>query len=258
MNNEEKIYYKKSNAKKICGILNEANETNKIVIMCHGIRGNKDECGAFVLLSEKLLERGYSSFRFDFNGHGESDGLDKDMTITKEIDDLECTINMLKEKGYNEFVLLGSSFGAGIVSLFPFEKYDNVKGIILWYGCLDYEYVRFGNLFTEHNKREAEKNGYYTSRSMNTGREFKFGLELFNETYKYKPYENLTECNLPKLFVHGDKDSAISYELSQKVSDNCTNSVFKLIKGGEHTFMNSDEVINEAIDVTIDFIKNIK
>mgnify|MGYP003304705637 CR=1 FL=1 len=122
MSNEEKIYYKKSNAKKICGILNEANETNKIVIMCHGIRGNKDECGAFVLLSEKLLERGYSSFRFDFNGHGESDGLDKDMTITKEIDDLECTINMLKEKGYNEFVLLGSSFGAGIVSLFPFEK----------------------------------------------------------------------------------------------------------------------------------------
>ena len=58
------------------------------------------------------------------------------------------------------------------------EKYDNVKGIILWYGCLDYEYVRFGNLFTEHNKREAEKNGYYTSRSMNTGREFKFGLDF--------------------------------------------------------------------------------
>jgi pimeloyl-ACP methyl ester carboxylesterase len=92
---------------------------------------------------------------------------------------------------------------------------------------------------------------------MNTGEEFKFGLELFKETYQYKPYESLKECNLPILFVHGDKDSALPYELSEKVSKQCSNSIFKLIKNGEHTFMNSNTAINEAIDVTINFIKNI-
>lgn len=254
----EKIYYQNSTNKKLCGILTKSNKSNKMVIMCHGIRGNKDECGAFTLLSEKLLDNGYSSFRFDFNGHGESDGLDKEMTISKEINDLENTITMLEQKGYDEFILLGASFGAGIVSLFPFEKYKNVKGIVLWYGCLDYEYVRYGNLFTENNKKEAEKNGYYVSRSISTGKEFKFGLELFYETYKYKPYENIAKCKLPKLFVHGDKDSAVSYELSEKVSSNCTNSTFKIIKDGEHTFMNSDESINSAIDITIDFIEKLK
>lgn len=253
----EKIFYKNSNKQKLCGILNKANESNKIVIMCHGIRGNKDECGAFIKLSEELLKIGYSSFRFDFNGHGESDGLDKDMTITKEISDLETTVNMLQEKGYKEIVLLGGSFGAGIVSLFPFEKYNNVKAIVLWYGCLDYDYARFGNLFTEENMKQAEKNGYYISKSMNTGEEFKFGLELFKETYQYKPYESLKECNLPILFVHGDKDSALPFKLSETVSKQCSNSIFKLIKNGEHTFMNSNTAINEAIDVTINFIKNI-
>ena len=253
----EKFYYE-SNNNKLCGILTKSNNTDKIVIMCHGIRGNKDECGAFIKLSDELLKIGYSSFRFDFNGHGESDGLDKDMTITKEIEDLENTINMLQEKGYKEFILLGGSFGAGIVSLFPFEKYNNIKAIILWYGCLDYDYARYGNLFTDENKKEAELNGYYTSRSINTGEEFKFGLELLNETYKYKPYESLKECKLPKLFVHGDKDSALPCELSEIVSSNCSNSTFKLIKGGEHTFMNTDIAINEAINVTIEFIKNIK
>ena len=254
----EKIFYNNSNNQKLCGILNKSNESDKIVIMCHGIRGNKDECGAFTKLSEKLLEIGYSSFRFDFNGHGESDGLDKDMTITKEISDLETTVNMLQKKGYGEFVLLGGSFGAGIVSLFPFEKYNNVKAIVLWYGCLDYDYVRFGNLFTEKNKKDAEKFGYYISRSMNTGKEFKLGLELFNETYEYKPYENLKKCILPKLFVHGNEDSAIPCKLSERVSSNCSNSTLKIINGGEHTFMNSNESISEAIDVTIEFIKNIK
>lgn len=252
----EKIYYGNSN-NKLCGILTKSNITDKIVIMCHGIRGNKDECGAFIKLSDELLKIGYSSFRFDFNGHGESYGLDKDVTITKEISDLEATVNMLQEKGYREFILLGGSFGAGIVSLFSFNKYDNIKAIVLWYGCLDYDYARYGNLFTEENRKEALLNGYYISRSINTGEEFRFGLELFDETYQYKPYERLKECNLPKLFVHGDKDSALPYELSERVSNNCANSTFKLIKGGEHTFMNSNESINEAIDVTIEFIKNI-
>ena len=251
-----KIYYESFN-NKLCGILTNSDETDKIVIMCHGIRGNKDECGAFIKLSEELLKIGYSSFRFDFNGHGESDGLDKDMTITKEISDLETTVNMLQEKGYKEIVLLGGSFGAGIVSLFPFEKYNNVKAIVLWYGCLDYDYARFGNLFTEENMKQAEKNGYYISKSMNTGEEFKFGLELFKETYQYKPYESLKECNLPILFVHGDKDSVLPFKLSETVSKQCSNSIFKLIKNGEHTFMNSNTAINEAIDVTINFIKNI-
>ena len=253
----KKIYCETTNNIKLCGIITESEIKDKIVIMCHGIRGNKDECGAFTLLSKRLLENGYSSFRFDFNGHGESEGKDLDMTITKEINDLESTVKMLEQKGYKEFVLLGGSFGAGIVSLFPFKKYNNVKAIILWYGCLDYDYARFGNLFTEKNMKQAEKDGYYISRSMNTGEEFKFGLELFKETYKFKPYENLINCDLPKLFVHGDKDSALPCELSKNVSNQCSNSIFKFIKNGEHTFMNLDTAINEAIDVTIDFIKSI-
>ena len=253
----KKMYYENYDNQKLCGILTESNNSNKIVVMCHGIRGNKDECGAFVKLSDKLLDIGYSSFRFDFNGHGESEGLDKDMTITKEIRDVESTINMLKEKGYDEFVLLGGSFGAGIVSLFPYEKYDCIKAVVLWYGCLDYEYARFGNLFTDENKKIAEEKGYYTSKSMNSGEDFRFGLDLFNETYKYKPFEKIKECDLPKLFVHGDMDRALPYTLSEEVSNNCSNSTFKLIKGGEHTFMNSDDAINEAIKVTIDFINEV-
>ena len=105
--------------------------------------------------------------------------------------------------------------------------------------------------------KQAEKNGYYVSKSMNTGEEFKFGLELFKETYRFKPYESLINCDLPKVLVHGDKDSVLPYELSENVSSQCSNSIFKLIKNGEHTFMNLDTAIDEAIDVTVDFIKSV-
>ena len=55
----KKIYYDSSN-NKLCGILTNYEKSDKVVIMCHGIRGNKDECGAFVKLSEELLKIGYN------------------------------------------------------------------------------------------------------------------------------------------------------------------------------------------------------
>lgn len=252
---EEKIFYK-NNEYFLCGILNNISD-DKIIVMCHGIRGNKEECGSFSYFSKVLKENGYSSFRFDFNGHGESGGKDYEMTITKEINDLECTINMLIKRGYKEFVLVGGSFGASIVSLFPYEKYLCVKGIILWYGALNYDYIKYGNLFTSENKKIAEKNGYYISNSLNSKTEFKFGLNLFNEIDSYKPYLKLTNNKLPKLFVHGSEDSAVPYKLSKIVSDNCENSKFILIKNGEHTFQNSKEALEEAIITSLNFVKQI-
>ncbi len=152
----EKIYYLNDQNKKLCGIINNVNN-KKIVIMCHGIRGNKDECGSFVILEQELQKNGFSSFRFDFNGHGESEGRDYEMTISNEIADIESTVKILIEKGFAEIILLGGSFGAGIVSLFPFEKYNCIKGLVLWYGALDYEYIRYGNLFTLENKKGGRK-----------------------------------------------------------------------------------------------------
>ena len=252
---EEKVFYDSNNIK-LCGILNKSNN-NKIVIMCHGIRGNKEECGSFTYLAEKLKKEGYSSFRFDFNGHGESGGKDYEMTITKEISDLKNTINMLKEKGYKEFVLLGGSFGASIVSLFSYNEFNSIKGIVLWYGALNYDYIKYGNLFTIENKKVAQNNGFYISKSINSGEEFKFGLELFNEIDKYKPYEELKKCELPKLFLHGEIDSAVPYKLSKDVADICSSAKFELIENGEHTFQNSKEAIEKAVNVTVDFIKEV-
>ena len=252
----EKTYYYNERNVKLCGIINNVNN-NKIVIMCHGIRGNKDECGSFIMLEQALQRNGYSSFRFDFNGHGESEGKDCEMTISKEIADIESTVKFLIKKGFSEIILLGGSFGAGIVSLFPFEKYTCVKGIVLWYGALDYRYIKYGNLFTSENKAIAEKEGYYISKSLNSGKEFKFGIDLFEEVDTYKPYKELEKNNLPKLFVHGDLDSAVPYQSSKEVANRCSNSEFALIKDGEHTFQNSKMAIEQAIEVTINFIKKI-
>lgn len=57
-----------------------------MVLLLHGFTSSKDD---FVIsgLADELQSRGIASIRFDFNGHGESEGRFEDMTVLNEIED---------------------------------------------------------------------------------------------------------------------------------------------------------------------------
>ena len=131
----------------LSAIIEESKDSDKIVIMCHGIRGQKFERGVFPDLAEELLKKGISSIRFDFRGHGESDGIDLDVTITKQKEDVESIIKYVTDLGYKQIVLEASSFATAAVSLIDYSKYDIIKAVVIWYGCPDLEVVKKGNLF---------------------------------------------------------------------------------------------------------------
>lgn len=254
---EEKIFYESTDNIKLCGLISVVNDDKKIVILAHGLNGDKTSDNSNALVG-KLQDYKINSFRFDFRGHGESTGNDYEMTPTKEVKDLEKTIEMLDKRGFEEIIILGSSFGASIVSLIDYKKYPSIKGLILWYGALDYlATIEQEGFFTEEHKKIAEQQGYYQIKSRRRGRIFKLGLPLYNEVYKIVPYEHLKTVDLPKLFVHGLEDNMVPYELSVKVSKLCNNSRLELIEKGTHSFADDKGALDNAIEVSIDFIKEL-
>lgn len=180
------------------------------------------------------------------------------MTPTKEVLDLESTIAFLNNKGFNKIIILGASFGGSIISLLDYNKFNNIKGLISWYGALDYlATIEEDKFFSKEHKKISEQNGYYEIISKRTGKSFKLGYELYKEIYSIIPYEHLAKVNLPILFVHGLCDKMVPYELSIKVSKLCKNSKLELIENGDHTFDNDKNALNKAINASINFIKNI-
>ena len=253
---EEKIYYDSTDNIKLCGLLSKVNNNNSIVVLCHGIKADKTERNSFTKLVEKLRGNNISSFRFDFRGHGESTGNDFEMTPLKEVEDLESTIKMLEEKNYDNIVLLGASFGASIISLLDNSKYPSIKGLISWYGCLDYfNTIEEEHFFSDEHMQTAKEKGYYEIISKRTGKAFKIGIDLYNEIHNLVPYEYLIKKDIPILFVHGLVDSMIPYTLSEKVGKLCKKSKIELIENGDHTFDNDTEALEKACKATIDFIK---
>ena len=85
-------------------------EGNRIVVIGHGVTGNKDR-PALITLAEGLAAAGISVLRFSFSGNGGSDGAFTDSTITKEIADLGNVIDALD--GYN-VCYVGHSMGGAV------------------------------------------------------------------------------------------------------------------------------------------------
>lgn len=249
----KKINYKTSDNININGILNKNQDVKNdtCVIMCHGIRADKDEHGNFIKLEELLTQNNIDSFRFDFRGHGENDSSFNIVTISGEIIDLEATIDYIDSLGYKNIFLLGASFGAGIISLIDFKKYNNIKGLVLWYPSIIYSET---DIFCEENLEKAIKEGFLETKSIKTGKTFRFTKELMLETTQYDPYKALLNSNLKKIFISGDKDEIINYISVEKCAKESTNSKFIKIQNGTHGFFDNKGHFELVLKETLDYI----
>ncbi len=245
---EEKIYF--SNDPKLCGILAKPEKaTDKCIILCHGLSGNKDEWGIFTKLADKL-SKSFAVFRFDFRGHGESEGRSADMTVSGEEKDLEAAVRLMLGMGYRKFGILGMSFAGGAVSIFTARHQSIVKTAVLWNALIDYSSLFKPKLpwpkkfFGKKGMQKLEKDGFIDVNG------FKLGKKLFDEAKSLKPWKELEKSSIPVLFVHGDKDTYVPYEDSVKYSKLLKNAKLATIEGSEHGFTGNEK---EVIKLTADF-----
>lgn len=94
----------------VLGYTSNENDSNQIVVIGHGVTGNKER-PFIVHLAESLAEAGISVLRFSFSGNGDSEGEFTDSTITKEVADLGCVLDALD--GYT-VAYVGHSMGGAV------------------------------------------------------------------------------------------------------------------------------------------------
>ena len=88
-----------------------------MVIFCHGFGGSKDG-PLFELITDTLQAHGIASIRFDFNGHGESEGDFQEMTVPNEIEDAKHVYAYVRDLRYiNSIAIVGHSQGGVVASM---------------------------------------------------------------------------------------------------------------------------------------------
>lgn len=88
----------------------DSQETGPLVIIGHGVTGNKDR-PFVVALAEGLAAAGVDTLRLSFSGNGESEGRFEDSTISKEVDDLGAMLDAVEDRSV---CFIGHSMGGAV------------------------------------------------------------------------------------------------------------------------------------------------
>lgn len=245
---EEKIFFQNTKEDKLVGIVNKSNNKDWILIMAHGFSSNKNTKN-FVKLSELLVKKNISTLRFDFWGHGESDGKFENITITEAVDDILNAIKFVKEQGYKNVGLLGSSFG-GISSIIATSKTNDLSFLALKSPVSDYWELEKGR-YTQEQLDEWKLNG--VREYEDDGKLMKLNWSFVEDFKNNHAYEVAKNIKIPTLIVHGDSDDDVPHTQSQKLVSILPNAELITIKGANHRYTEGDHA-EQMLKAFYDFV----
>lgn len=230
---EKPIVVKNQNGKQLMGVLHLPKTRKKIplVVICEGFGGMKSQ-EKFVRLARGLVKRNIASFRFDFEGCGESEGEFRNITVKKEVSDLKTIMSLLFRKrsiDKNKVFFVGYSLGAVIITIFLAQTEFLSKGLVFWAPAFCQKDF-FPLWYTPKEIEKWQKQGYFIRK------EQVVKISYFKEN-KDKDYSSLlSKIQIPILILHGGKDDTVPVKFSKGLVKNYRNIKLKVYPRAEHKF----------------------
>ncbi len=174
-----------------------------IIIICHGFSGSKEGQGKALQMVEFLATAGLDGFLFDFAGCGQSQGQFPEITLTGQIEDLNCVINWATNKGYSKIVTMGRSFG-GTTVICQAAQDKRVNAVCSWAAPVD-----LLGLFNQFRQEDSD----YSDESTLVGDQgrVKVKKNFWLDISDYNVRQAASKlAPRPFLIVHGQEDEVVS------------------------------------------------
>ena len=222
-----------------------------MVILMHGIFANKG-INPIPALARGLAKAGIASVRFDFNGHGSSDGRMQDMTIGKELADARAIWDYVSRLPYVEGVgLLGHSQG-GVVASMTAGRLANEghapNGVVLIApGSVVKDACQAGKFFNARFDPADPPEFVRCLVFMRLGREYLL------TTQQLDIYGTAAAYQGPVLLLHGSRDGTVPMWCSEKFLEAYGNhATLQVVEGENHTITRHRK---EVVASTVAFFK---
>ncbi|CAN5253217.1 alpha/beta fold hydrolase [soil metagenome] len=256
-------------------------ESQPIIIFCHGYKGFKD-WGAWNNMAEIFAENGFFLVKFNFSHNGTTPEAPTEFmnieafgenNYIKELDDLQTVIDHIlhPEFVYREFIdvmdlnIIGHSRGGGIACIKAAEE-DRISKLVTFSSVSD-----FASRFPKEEEIEKwEKRGVSYITNTRTGQQlphhFQFYVNFRENQERLTISRAVRELDVPHLIVHGSNDTSVPISDSGQLFEWSPFPDLLLVESADHVYGQSHpwgdhEIPSEfryVLDRTIKFLKEDK
>lgn len=222
-------------------------EIYDMAILIHGFMENKN-MPLLRKIADNLRDENIASIRFDFNGHGESDGKFEDMTVPSEIADGKAILDYVRTDPHvRNIFLIGHSQGGVVASMLAGLYPDVIKKIVLLAPAAQLKDDALsgnimGSTFDPHHIPDTV---------------LLFGQKVsgfYLRTAQVLPiYEISKRFTGPASIIVGTNDELVDPKYSEKYNEVYENSQLNKISGADHDF--TGEYKDQAAKIASDFVK---
>ncbi|MCH9646870.1 MAG: alpha/beta hydrolase [Deltaproteobacteria bacterium] len=209
------------------------------ILYLHGF-GSTQQGEKAEFFRRQALEEGFAFCSFDFQGHGESGGEMGELTLSRNLLDMERMHRELERRGFPRVIVLGSSLGGLTGMWFCAQHPDKVAAGLYLAPAVDLAETA-ETWFGEEGLKQWQEQGSMKIRTDLVDCEMGWS---FIEDLRAHPISRLVrQHQTPALLLMGKKDTSVSW---QRVAAFATESVFEelelhLFSDGDHRLLDRKE-----------------
>jgi len=220
-----------------------------MVMLCHGFGGKKDG-EMFENIADSLQAHGIASIRFDFNGHGESEGDFVDMTVPNEISDAKKVYDYVKALPFVDGIAIAGHSQGGVVASMTAGELgtDAFRAVVLMApaAVLREDAIRgstFGKMYNPDLPTDY----------IDFGR-MHLGYDYVRTAKRLPIYETAARYQGPALILHGTFDRVVPYSYGERYHQIWPGSEYVALEYFDHGF--SQDIVL-ATDIVSEYLVRV-
>lgn len=218
------------------------------IVFLGGFNSTKD--GTKALHLERWAQKsGRACLRFDYSGHGASQGQFQDGTISSWTEDAAAIIKGLTT---GPQVVVGSSMGGWIACLLARRMPERFAGLVTIAAAPDFTEDRYWAGFDTDTRATLDREGFVNVDSPYDDQPYIVTRDLIEDGRNNLIFSNPLSLPFPTRILHGTADEAIPVSTADRLFAHATGPDIRLlmVKGADHRFSSPEclDIITSAID----------